>query len=205
MATLRSEYLSELLAGSQFEGSVGTIVPVGRLSRGALAEVIDRPAQRAGIDLDGGLVARMVEDTIEGAESGGDPLPLLAFTLRQLYESRSNPTRIALGDYDRVGGVVGALKEEARRTYEQLDREGLGDAIVPTLLELAHVEGGRAPAGRSVKRSRFDPAGQKVVEAFVEARLLTSEGDDPTVHVAHEALLSEWPVLRDEIERSHSG
>ena len=39
------------------------------LSRGRLAEVIARPAQRAGLELEPGLVERMVEET-----EGGDTL-----------------------------------------------------------------------------------------------------------------------------------
>ena len=163
--------------------------------------MIERPAQRAGLELEPGLVARMVEDTVEGTGASGDPLPLLAFALRQLYEKRASPARVTFDDYERIGGVVGALKEEAARTYERLNRQGLGDAVLPMLLELAHVEREREPTGRSVQRARL-PAASPVVDAFVEARLLTSEGDEGTIQVAHEALFSEWPLLRDEIARS---
>ena len=41
--------------------------------------MIARPAQRAGLEFAPGLVERMVEDT-----AGGDALPLLAYTLREL-------------------------------------------------------------------------------------------------------------------------
>jgi hypothetical protein len=143
----------------------------------------------------------MVEDTA-GRATGGDPLPLLAFTLRQLYEHRANPARITFDDYTRIGGVIGALKEEADRTTEALQRRGLGAEVVPMLLELVHVEADREPTGRSVRRSSFVAAGQQVVDAFVDARLLTTDGDEGTVHVAHEALLREWPVLVRAIDGS---
>jgi hypothetical protein len=202
LATLRSEYLSELLAGSQLEGTAAPVVSVGRLSTDRLAEVIEEPARRAGIDIDPKVVRRMVYDTTSGL-TGGDPLPLLAFTLRQLYESaRVDRTRIGNDDYDRVGGVVGALKAEADRTFEQLTREGLGEAVVPTLLELVHVDPQRDPAGRSVPRSRFNEVGNHVLDAFVEARLLTSAEDEPTVSVAHEALLREWGLIARAIDSS---
>lgn len=202
VATLRSEYLSELLAGSALEGAAAPVVSVGRLSAERLAEVIEEPARRAGVDLDRKLVRRMVQDTTSGA-TGGDPLPLLAFTLRQLWESpRADSGRIGEAEYERVGGVVGALKAEADRTFEQLTREGLGAAVVPTLLELVHVDPQRDPAGRSVPRSRFDPEGNRVLDAFIEARLLTSAEDEPSVSVAHEALLREWRVIAAAIDSS---
>jgi hypothetical protein len=202
LATLRSEYLSELLAGSKLEGTAAPVVSVGRLSASRVVEVIEEPARRAGIDIKGELVGRMVAETTEG-QSGGDPLPLLAFTLRKLYEQRAVTTMITTEDYDRVGGVVGALKAEANRTLEQLQRQGLGDAVVPTLLELVHVDPERPPpAGRTVRRESFSPVGNRVLDAFIEARLLTSAEDEPSVSVAHEALLREWSHLANAIDGS---
>ena len=198
----RSDHLGEIVEGTALEGRLTPTVTVGRLAAERLAEVIARPAQRAGLDLAPGLVERMVEDTRAGAPSGGDPLPLLAFTLRQLYDRRREPTRITLDDYDAVGGVVGALRAEADRAYERLLARGREAAVISTLLELVHVESERDPTGRVAHRSRFDSAEWEVVEAFVDARLLTIEGDEPAVHVAHEALLREWPVLRGAIDRS---
>ncbi len=43
--------------------------------------MIEGPARLAGIDIDDGLVARLVADT-----DGGEALPLLAYTLAQLAE-----------------------------------------------------------------------------------------------------------------------
>ena len=110
--------------------------------------------------------------------------------------------RITAEDYDRVGGVVGALKAEADRTLAKLERDGLGELVVPTLLELVHVETERDVAGRTVERSAFGEAGNRVLDAFVEARLLTSAEDEPTVSVAHEALLREWGLLARAIDGS---
>ena len=61
------------------------------LSRARLPEVILQPGRRAGLDFAPGLVERMVEET-----SGGDALPLLAYTLRELYQ-RAGPDGICCG------------------------------------------------------------------------------------------------------------
>jgi hypothetical protein len=66
------------------------------LSRSRLPEVIKRPAQRAGLDFAPGLVERMVEET-----TGGDALPLLAYTLRELYQ-RAGPDRMVSATEERV-------------------------------------------------------------------------------------------------------
>src|SRR3712207_912938 len=63
---------------------------------------------------------------------------------------------------------------------------------------------------RSLRRSELAPKEQEVVDAFVEARLLTSgksEGggeEDAVVEVAHEALLRQWEPLRQAIEEARS-
>jgi hypothetical protein len=59
-----------------------------------LPEVIVKPAQRAGIDFEPGLVERMVEDTV-----GGDALPLPAYTLQELY-NRPDGAAATLGISD---------------------------------------------------------------------------------------------------------
>ena len=66
------------------------------LSRSRLPEVLKRPAQRAGLDFAPGLVERMVEET-----TGGDALPLLAYTLRELYQ-RAGPDRMVSATEERV-------------------------------------------------------------------------------------------------------
>ena len=141
---------------------------VGRLGSERLAEVIERPAQRAGLTFEPGLVLRMIEEIAGGSSSGGDPLPLLAFLLRRLYDDRSDPTMVTWQDYKRVGGVTGALKATADGVYEQLTLRGKRDLVVPTLLELAHAEPDHEPSSRAVPRSRFGPEEWEVIEAFVE-------------------------------------
>ncbi|MEX2556634.1 MAG: TIR domain-containing protein [Actinomycetota bacterium] len=200
LMTARSEYLSDIVESTEFEGQALPIVSVGRLSPERLGEVIERPAQRAGIAFEPGIVQRLIEETTRGAPTGGDPLPLLAFALRELFDSRANPTTISWVDYERVGGVVAGLRKAADRVHEQLSRRGQGDLVVPTLLELVHVDPEREPSSRPVSRRRFTEAARDVVDAFVEARLLTTEGEEPHIHVAHEALLREWPLLAEAIE-----
>jgi hypothetical protein len=198
--TLRSEYGGELVNGSALEGKPLPGFPVGRLDTARLADVIEKPAERAGLDFEPQLVQRIVVEASSGP-AAGDPLPLLAFTLQKLYElDRPDRLRITHADYERIGGVVGALKSEADRTVAALRRRGLENAIVPTLLELAHVDPDRAPAGRTVRRGQFDDEGRAVLDAFVEARLLTVSDDAATINVAHDALLQEWAFLNHAID-----
>ena len=90
--------------------------------------MITGPAIRAGLDFDSSVVQRMVADTV-----GGDALPLLAFTLRELSDrSRERGgRRISEADYETIGGVEGALRTQADALADQLRRDGLGELCSP--------------------------------------------------------------------------
>ncbi len=203
VATVRSEYLSRAPERAGLAEAVDDPLVIEPLSRVRLPEVIGRPAERAGLQFSSGLIERMVEDT-----AGGDALPLLAYTLRALYQRAGPDGFIGVDEYERLGGVIGALQKRADQLTDELGRRGLGDLVVPTLLKLATVEGTKEPARRRVRRDTLTANEQTVVDAFVEARLLTSgrtmlESDSENrdgVEVAHEALLRQWPLLRDAIE-----
>src|SRR4051812_31698490 len=99
VATVRSEFLSTAPDRAGLAEAVNDPLVIEPLSRARLAEVIARPAQPAGLDLEPGLVERMVEDT-----AGGDALPLLGYTLHELYQRAGPEGRITDADYDAVGG-----------------------------------------------------------------------------------------------------
>jgi WD40 repeat protein len=200
LATLRSEFL-----GASPERAIAEVIDdslvLEPLSRSRLPEVIERPAHRAGLTFDTGLVQRMVEET-----EGGDALPLLAFTLLQLYERATDrPSgEITARDYEAVGGVGGALRRQADRVVEELSSPRRADLIFPTLLKLVTVQGDGEPTRRRLRRNSLSGDEDDVAQAFIDARLLNSSGtgDETTVQVAHEALLRRWPPLREAIDAS---
>ena len=198
VATLRSEFLSTAPDRAGLTEIIDDPLLVEPLARDRLPEVIARPAARAGIDLEPGLIEQMAHDT-----SGGDALPLLAYTLRELAVRGSR--RITAADYAAIGGVVGALQQRADQLVD-VTRRGLGQAILPTLLRLASVDADGVPVRRRISSKSLSSAEQTTVNAFVDARLLTSHGDAATdaatIEVAHEALLRQWGPLRRAIEQS---
>jgi WD40 repeat protein len=200
--TLRSEFLSAFLQTQRDARSFDEQLLVGPLQRSRLAEVIERPAERAGLSPAPGLVGRMVEDT-----GGGDALPLLAYTLGELYErSRQRPdAKITGEDYEDLGGVVGALQHAADREQQHLRKRGLGDVVLPALLRFVAIGPEGQPTRRRLPRAALNDQEAEVVEAFIEARLLTSSEIDhtPVVEIAHEALLRQWPPLSHAIGAQH--
>jgi WD40 repeat protein len=192
---LRSEFLTGFLETTyarMFHGPVA----VGALSRASLFEVIERPAEQAGLAFDPpGLVQAMVDET-----GGGDALPLLAYTLQELYLAAGPTGRITTDAYHRLGGVAGALTRQADRVTAELAE--LDAPVIETLLRfvtIADIE----PTRRRVRRATLTPAEATVADAFVSARLVTASAfpdGEAALEVAHEALFRQWAPLRQAIE-----
>jgi hypothetical protein len=197
LATVRAEFLGPLLQQPGAADLLDDVYPVSPLKRSRLFAVIEGPAARAGVQFSPGLVGRLVEDA-----QGGDALPLLAFTLRQLAEQAGPERQITIQTYEANGGVIGALRAQAERTARALANAGYTELMLPTLLRLAAVAADGEPVRRRVLRRALSAAEDIVVQAFINARLLVSreEEGETLVEVAHEALLRQWPPLRHAIE-----
>jgi hypothetical protein len=199
VATIRSEFLDPLLHEGHGARPLSTPLLLGALDRALIPEIIEGPAARVGLDFAPGLVARMATET-----QGGDALPMLAYTLRELYDRVGPDMRIGANLYDGLGGVVGALQRQADQVAGAIERQGWGDLMVPTLLKLAAIGEDSQPVRRRVHRRSLSSVENEIVQAFIEARLLKSdgEGEEAIVQVAHEALLRQWSPLRRAINEA---
>ncbi len=191
VATLRSEFLTGFLE-TDFADLFHQPVTIGALDRAALSAVIEGPAAQAGLGFAPGLVQRMVDDT-----GGGDALPLLAYTLQALYLRVGSGGTVTEEDYRQLGGVAGALSRQADKVTAELHAFDADAPVVDTLLKFVTLDE-TEPTRRRVQRSTLGEAEQAVVDAFIAARLLTS--DDATIQVAHEALFRRWAPLAQAIE-----
>ena len=175
-------------------------VLVGPMTREELRRAIELPARRAGLRVEPGLAAELVDDVAD--EPGG--LPLLSTALLELWEERSGRT-LREASYAASGGVSGAVARLAERAYRGLS-EAQRDRARAILLRLADAEQ-PSPVRRRVPLAELeverdeDAAG--ALAALTESRLVTV--DEGTVEVAHEALLREWPRLRGWLEDDAEG
>jgi WD40 repeat protein len=197
VATLRSEFLNSTPErAGLIDGA--TAVVLEPLSRRRLPEIIQRPALRAGIEFEFGLVERMVDDT-----TGGDAVPLLAYTLRELYQGAGPEGRIEVSDYEAIGGVTGALERRANQLVDELTADGRGTLVMPTMLKMVSLDRSGEPVSRQTTMRSLNVDEKIIVQSFIEARLLVSgksgSGED-YVSVAHEALLRTWAPMRDAIQ-----
>jgi WD40 repeat protein len=186
--------LARLLAADQ--------VLVGPIGRDEVAAIARHPAERVGLRVEPELVEALIADL--GTEPGA--MPLLSTALLELWEAREDG-RLTLAAYRATGGVQGAVARLAESAYARLDPEEQESA---RSLFMRLVGEGSEP--ETIVRRRLsmaeletigDPRVGDVIEKLTVGRLLTR--DEGTVEVAHEALIREWPRLREWIEADAAG
>lgn len=161
-----------------------------------LRRAIEAPAERGGWSFEPGLVDLLLHDV--GEEPGA--LPLLSHALFETWQGRSG-RRLTLAGYAAAGGVQGAIA----RTAEVVFGERLTSSQQPVarrvFLQLTELGDGtqdtrrRAEMTELIRSAEEEPAVRAVLQVLADARLVTLGTN--TVEVAHEALIREWPTLRN--------
>ena len=87
-----------------------------------LRMAITEPAKKAGSGVDDDLVDVLLAEVRTGQPGtfGAGVLPLLSHALDQAWRSRTGQA-VTLADYERTGGIEGAVAGSAQRAYERLD------------------------------------------------------------------------------------
>jgi WD40 repeat protein len=176
------------------------LVRVKQMNREELREAITQPAFQVGLEIDRELVTQMITD-VEG--SPGD-LPLMQYTLTQLWEQRQL-NRLTISDYTRLGGVKKALEKRANEVYESLSTEEQ-QVAKRIFLELTRI--GEEDTRKQVRQQDLVNSQQsealvnQVVQCLADAKLVVTGEQElegkwvAVVNIAHEALIRNWQLLR---------
>lgn len=165
-----------------------------------LEQAISGPAARSGVAVEPELDVRIVADV---ADQPG-ALPLLQYAMTELFDRRTD-SLLTSDSYQEIGGVLGALARRAEESFQSLDADGRATAR-QLFLRLVVPESGGGTIRRRVARSELTGIEDRrdvetVIEKFAASRLLTLDHDPvtraPTVDIGHDALIEEWPRLRD--------
>lgn len=181
-------WLAELMANHVF---------VGPMSRADLRRAVERPALRAGVSIE----AALVEKVIEEADGSPGALPHLSHALAATWNERAGGP-LTLDIYRRVGGVAGALGATADAAVARLDETERAE-LRRLLLRLVVPGRGRQPDVRgAVRRAELGSDQNRIIDRLAADRLVTVDEDG--VQLAHEALLSSWPQLREWLAESRA-
>lgn len=164
-----------------------------------IAQMIRNPAAAAGVRFEEVDPGGWLNDVLQ-EEAAKDPesLPLLEFLLDALYQRRDPEGRLTFDAYRRLGGLEGAIAKRAGEVLERLPSTAAHElpSMVRALVSMS--TGADKPMARWAETDvlRATAARSDLVDAFLAARLLVSDGDTEAgaVRVTHEALLQRWPL-----------
>jgi cellulose biosynthesis protein BcsQ/WD40 repeat protein len=202
--TMASAYLRECSEFPQLAAVIGARQElVGPMGAAELREAIERPAYQVGCDVAPALTERLLAD-VQGQPGA---LPTLQFVLTELWKRREG-RRLTLRAYDELGGIGGVVEQRAEAVFGQLSPEDR-ELCRRRFLRLVQPGEGTEDTRRRVSSRELmpdDPERAEAVRRLVRtlagpgARLVTvdgAEGAEPTVELAHSALLRHWPRLHN--------
>ncbi|MFT4937697.1 MAG: DNA-binding winged helix-turn-helix (wHTH) protein [Paraglaciecola sp.] len=184
---------ASLMAGKSNGAHFDLIAP----HRSELMQMIRLPAVAANLSWSKDPHSARPLDEILCAEAANNPdcLPMLQYTLQELYLQRSDNNELQYSVYKDLGGIDGAIGKKAEEVYQQL--------VVAQQSQLAYVlsllvtlsPDGETITSRAARWSQLDNQSQtEFVQAMVDSRLFVShlQNEEACFSLAHEALLRRW-------------
>jgi len=153
--TLRSDFepqFAESSLAALWASSARYVVPP--LSQDELRQVIEGPASERVLYFE---PYELVEELINEVVQTPGALPLLSFTLSELYlkylEGRRDNRALTMEDYRELGGVIGSLRTQATGTYDSLPDDAHRATMRRIMLRMVAVEAARWPGGACLVRN----------------------------------------------------
>jgi len=223
--TLRTDFepqFAESPLAARWQASRFIVPP---LTQAELRTVIEGPASVRVLFFEPPpLVDTLIDEVIQTPGA----LPLLSFTLEQLYlkylkrqaaaQAVGDPSERSLtyADYAELGGVIGSLRTRADEEYAALPDAAHRATMARVMLRMVAIEGGELARRRVTLRELVYPSAAEnarvatVIQRLVAARLLVTDsadadGDgvaDAHVEPAHDALVRAWGKL---LQWKHAG
>lgn len=220
LITMRADFYPELMSSTLWPILPSQRLEIPPLRGAALHEAIERPAADVGVYLEPALVERLIAD---GHDEPG-VLPLLQETMRLLWTKRQRRL-LTLSAYQQMGqngssGLAVAVATKADATLAELtpEQQQIARRILLCLVQL----GENSPDTRrrqplcELCSSNDNPEDFKyTLEHLTANRLVIRSADDTAaedgqesqvlVDLAHEVLITSWPLLRRWLEEDRAG
>jgi hypothetical protein len=211
LLTLRADFYTQLAFQDRLRELVSQNQEfIGAMSRVELTRAILQPAALENWKVQEGLVEVILDDL--GSEPGA--LPLLSHALLETWKRRRGRVMTVSG-YTEAGGVRGAIAQTAERVFRQrltAEQQPIARMIFIKLAEMGEDSldtRRRATFSELITRSTDTNTIDAVLSILTDARLVTTgtlePGETRVVEVAHEALIREWPTLRDWLNQDRQG
>ena len=191
--TLRTDFLSALQSAPNIQLNE-RIYFLSPLTAEQTRQAVERPAQSQGVMFRPGLADEIVRDASGGA------LPLLEFTLTQLWATQHDHA-LTFEGYRAMGGIAGVLDQVAEEQVTGLPG-AVADRLERVLIRLVRVpaDGSGLATRQRALESDVTIEEWQVLQRLADARLTSIDTDlagNRYAELAHESLITAWQRLRD--------
>ncbi len=193
--TLRGDFYGQALLNRKLSDALqGRVVNLGSMTRSELTDAIVKPA--GDVRFEPGLVEKLLDDVEENPGS----LPLLQFALVEMWKRQQNAI-LTRRDYQAIGGLCGALAQQAQKTFDALTDRGQRLEEVRAFRRLftrmvAFGEGGH-DSRRVVDRRELHASDWALAQRLASEDNRIVMTGEKSAEFAHEALIKNWPALQD--------
>ena len=167
-------------------------------NRHELQQIIRLPALTANLTFSQDPNTKTPLDEILCADTANNPdaLPMLQYTLQELYLQRSDNNELLHSVYEKLGGIEGAIGKKAEEVFIGLS-QAQQQQLKSVLSQLVTLNpDGKTITSRAARLQALTNTSQKeLVQAMVDSRLFVShlQNQEAYFSLAHEALLRQWP------------
>ena len=167
-------------------------------NRHELQQIIRLPALTANLTFSQDPNTKTPLDEILCADTANNPdaLPMLQYTLQELYLQRSENNELLHSVYEKLGGIEGAIGKKAEDVFIGLSAKQQ-QQLKSVLSQLVTLNpDGKTITSRAARLQALTNTSQKeLVQAMVDSRLFVShlQNQEACFSLAHEALLRQWP------------
>ncbi|MGW0959984.1 nSTAND1 domain-containing NTPase [Streptomyces gelaticus] len=200
LTCLRSDFGD--LAAAHVREVTENVFHLHAISADGLRQIVAEPARRVGyVRFSEQVVDQLVEDAAktDGQPSSGANLPLLQFTAARMWQEAEAPV-VQLEDYRRIGGLAKTLLtyvEEQVASLSTAERVQL-PRLLTRLVRVGPEPGQDTRA--TVSADDLDDVLSDLARRLARTALLDIDEDPEgrtTVRLAHDALITRWPLLAD--------
>ncbi|MGK7886442.1 MAG: CHAT domain-containing protein [Crocosphaera sp.] len=190
--TLRADFLGYLLDSVEWGELLQKYSPeyITSMNREELKSAIINPAVFNGVKLEDKLVDQLIDDVHK--EAGY--LPLLQFTLKELWKQQKKGW-LTYKDYQEIGGVKTALANHSEKVYKTFSQEEQKE-IEKIFIQLVTIKENNEPTRKIItKENNLIRENWYLITHLASSRLVITNSleKEITVEISHEKLITAWP------------
>ncbi len=175
-----------------------------------IALIIRQPAKAAGLIFEHDEISneKLDDMLLADASINTNALPLLQFTLDELYARRDKQNLLLISVYRKIGGLNGALARQAEKLFLSLSPQIHNELpqLLHHLIRMSPVNDGSIIRLPMLSTSIWNNQCSELVNAFIQARLFMIERVKraDNIFIAHDALIWHWPRIQSWLEQNQS-